>query len=209
MIKRVTLFVVLLACLAVMAGGCARPATPDADRTRAAGVLPDRELADRENAEAVDLLRAGKFDEAERVLKSALDADVTHGPSHNNLGKIYFHQGKYYLAAWEFQYAARLMPHQPEPRNNLGMVFEQVGRLDDAVQWYGRASELESDNPQLFGNLARARVRRGDGGDELRTLLSKIVEIDTRQEWVAWAKERLALLRDPVTQPAEDRLDGG
>jgi hypothetical protein len=32
------------------------------------------------------------------------------GPAHNNLGIVYYRQKKYYLAAWEFQHAARLYP---------------------------------------------------------------------------------------------------
>jgi hypothetical protein len=41
------------------------------------------------------------------------------GPAHNNLGIVYYRRKKYYLAAWEFQYAARLMayhgPHGQDP----------------------------------------------------------------------------------------------
>jgi hypothetical protein len=35
------------------------------------------------------------------------------GPAHNNLGIVYYRQKKYYLAAWEFQYAAKLMAYSP------------------------------------------------------------------------------------------------
>jgi cytochrome c-type biogenesis protein CcmH/NrfG len=86
------------------------------------------------------------------------------------------------------------MPNQPEPRNNLGLVFEAVGRMDDAVKAYDDALKLEPDGANYLGNAARARVRRGDKGPELRDLLSKLIERDRREEWVSWAKERLAML---------------
>src|SRR4029453_19576722 len=110
----------------------------------------------------------------EAELKSALAADVMCGPAHNNLGKVYYHQHKLYLAAWEFQYAMKLMPNVPEPRNNLGLVFESAGKLDDAVASYDEARGLEPDNVQFIGNLARARVRRGDDDAGVRDLLRQL-----------------------------------
>ena len=117
------------------------------------------------------------------------------GPAHNNLGKVYFRQGKMYLAAWEFQYAMKLMPNQPEPPNNLGLVFEAAGKLDDAAESYGKAVAREPDNIDALGNLARA-PRRGDKDAEVRDLLNELVLKDTRPEWVAWARDRLATLRE-------------
>src|SRR5688572_25552238 len=63
----------------------------------------DTEFARKQNGKAVELIREGKLDEAEKVLREALAADVLFGPAHNNLGKVYFKQGKLYLAAWEFE----------------------------------------------------------------------------------------------------------
>lgn len=171
--------------------------TPRVERVRNA------DAADKLNALALRLMHEGKEKEAEKALKAALAADVAHGPAHNNLGKIYYRQRKLYLAAWEFQYAIKLMPRQPEPRNNLGLVFEEVGKLQDAVSWYGEAVDLQPDNPHFIGNLARARIRHGDKGDEVAALLQKVIEADTRSSWVSWAKEKLAQLnyQKRVDQP--------
>ena len=189
----------LLACalLLAAAAGCSRAASrgTGGDDPPTAATSPDTEVARRKNAEAVDLIGRRKYEEAERVLREAVNADLAFGPAHNSLGKVYFHQGKLYQAAWEFQYAAKLMPYQPEPRNNLGLVFEQVGKLDEAVGWYERATALEPDNPQLIGNLARAKIRRGDHGEDVRGLLTDLVAKDTREEWITWARERLVFLR--------------
>ncbi len=68
-------------------------------------------------------------------------------------------QKKLYLAAWEFQYASTLMPNRAEPRNNLGVVFESVGKLDDAAEWYEAALQIEPDTPEVISNLARVYVR--------------------------------------------------
>jgi Flp pilus assembly protein TadD len=160
----------------------------------------DSAKAEQHNAKAVGMLERGDLPGAEKELKDALAADVMCGPAHNNLGKVYFHQGKLYLAAWEFQYAMKLMPNTPEPRNNLGLVFESAGKLDDAVASYDEAMRLEPDNVQFIGNLARARVRRGDRDADVRELLDKLVMRETRPDWADWARGQLATM-DAKTAP--------
>ena len=166
------------------------------DPSRKIAVDPIRDVlgAEAENARAVSLMEQGRFDEAEQALRAALALDVMSGAAHNNLGKVYFHQSKLYLAAWEFQYAIKLMPHQPEPRNNLGLVYERVGKLHDAVDWFDEARQMAPDDPEYIANLARARVRRGDQDEQLRDLLVELVTKDTRPQWVNWAKRKLALM---------------
>lgn len=159
--------------------------------TVAEDIARDTEAARRLNTDAAGLIGRGHLVDAEDKLKEALTADITFGPAHNNLGKVYFHQRMYYHAAWEFQYAIRLMPRQPAPKNNLGLVFEAVGKLDDAVEQYDAALLLESDNVDIIGNLARARIRRGDRTPEVRDLLAQIVLKGRREDWVAWAGRNL------------------
>ncbi|HET6880136.1 MAG TPA: tetratricopeptide repeat protein [Pirellulales bacterium] len=167
-------------------------------RTIQADPHHDSELAKTENQRAITLLEKGKMDKAEQALQQALIADVTYGPAHNNLGKIYFSQGKYYLAAWEFEYAAKLMPHRVECQNNIGLVYEAVGKLDEAVDVYTSAYQMNDKNPVIIGNLARARVRRGDCDPAIQQLLADLRLYDDRPDWVAWANERLALGPPPT-----------
>ncbi len=182
--------------------GCAGPEATGGETYATVEVDVERrtETARQQNARAAELVRGGEYDEAETLLKEALTADVAFGPAHNNLGKVYFQTGRLYLAAWEFQYAAKLMPHHPGPKNNLGLVFERVGKYDDAVAQYEGALGIEADNPEFLGNLARARVRRGDRGGEVADLLEDVALKDTRPEWVAWARERLHTLERKETQ---------
>jgi Flp pilus assembly protein TadD len=188
---------VSLTTLLTMVVGCASTSAKHAAgkskyETVASDPRRNSDVAGQKNAEAMQLMNAGDYAGAEAALKSALAADVMHGPAHNNLGKVYYHQGKLYLAAWEFQYAAKLMPGVPEPRNNLGLVFESAGKLDDAVNSYGEAMNLAPDDAQFIGNLARARVRRGDRDGSMRELLERLVMRETRPDWADWARGKLA-----------------
>jgi Tfp pilus assembly protein PilF len=174
--------------------------------TVTAGKVPrqDTETARKMTAHAVQFIEQSKWSDAKTALIEAVDADVTFGPAHNALGTLYLHDSNLYLAAWEFQYAAKLMPYQPEPRNNLGLVLEEAGKLDDAVDSYDQAIKIEPDNPQFVGNAARARIRRGDTDAKVRELLAKVVSTDLRPEWVSWAREKLVLMGPlPTTAPEE------
>ena len=192
-----------LAWLAAM--GCHRSSMPPGGYTTAAeDPRRDTEAARALNAEGVGRIEAGDLAKAERLFKEALTADVFHGTAHNNLGLVYYRQRRLYLAAWEFQYAVKLMPNRCEPRNNLGLVFEAVRQMDEAEKWYDEALALEPDNMETIGNLARALVRANRKDSKTRRILNEVVLKDTRPEWVAWAEERLVMLGGPVGTPGEE-----
>jgi Tfp pilus assembly protein PilF len=200
----------LLSVLMILfAAGCAtQPAHPGDETALARDPKRNTELARQLDDQALDAIDKQDWATAESLLKKSLDADVMFGPAHNNLGKVYFHRNEFYLAAWEFQYAARLLPYQPEPRNNLGLIFEATGKFDDAVEWYDEAVKMQPDNPEFVGNAARARYRRGDRDAQLKQLLQKLVLIDNRPQWCQWAREHLALLGSAgdsaASQPTDD-----
>ncbi len=156
----------------------------------------DTETARRLNSEALTLMDQDQLDQASELLKAALAADVFFGPAHNNLGTVYFHQEKYYLAAWEFQYAAKVMPKRSQPRYNLGMVLEAVGKLDEAAQRYEEALELQPDDIETIASLARTYIRNGKKDERTRELLEEIVLNDDRPRWRTWAQEQLTLGKD-------------
>ena len=89
------------------------------------------------------------------------------------------------------------MPERPEPVSNLGMVYEAVGKFDKAIEMYQMAYEMDPRNPQIIGNFARSRMRRGDSVDDVRSLLQELVFFDTRPDWVRWAREHLAFHPTP------------
>lgn len=196
--RRINAVLILVVTISVMALGCRQnvPAVHHSYETIGQDLRRNTDLAKQKNALAIVQIAQGKYPEAEKLLKDALDADVTYGPAHNNLGKVYFQEHELYLAAWEFQYASKLMPDIPEPRNNLGIVLESVGKLDEAVGCYDEALKMGPDNPQFLGNDARARYRRGDRDEHLRGMLQDLLLRDTRSDWNAWAKEQLVLMGD-------------
>src|SRR5262245_32799267 len=102
---------VFLMIAAVTMVGCAamRKDKPLNYQTIKAGPNRDSARAAKENEVGLRKLEAGNLADAEHFFQQALIADVTYGPAHNHLGQIYFQQGQMYLAAWEFEYAIKLM----------------------------------------------------------------------------------------------------
>ncbi|HBO43826.1 MAG TPA: hypothetical protein DD670_07835 [Planctomycetaceae bacterium] len=198
MIYRATLRLAPILVIGVAIGavsGCGllrvNPA-PDYETIKADPVH-DQRTARTANDQALRAWAEGNLDEAESQFKKALAADVTYGPAHNNLGSLYYHGGRLYLAAWEFEYTAKLMSDRPEPHNNLGLVLESVGRLDEAIAAYESAVGLDSKNPHFVGNLARACYYRNKEDPVVRVLLERLLLIETRPDWLHWARQTLAI----------------
>lgn len=193
----------LLLCLPVCVlpvGGAGCASTGRSPYNSVADAPRNPLVAQRLTQQAAELLERDP-EEAERLLRDALAADLFHGPAHNNLGVIHLARNEMYLAAEEFEWARRLMPGHPDPRLNLAMTLERVGRFDDAIDEYRSALEVHPGHIQTVQALARCKLRHGsdDANDdpELVGDLREIALRGDRAEWREWARRQLALLGEP------------
>lgn len=139
---------------------------------------------------------------AERLLREALTHDVFHGPAHNNLGVILLRQGQLYEAANEFEWARTLMPGHPDPRINLALVFEAVGRDDQALASYVAALEVYPGHLPAMQGLARLQVRTDRTDVQTIGLLEDIALRAEHASWREWAThQRLRLQAREPTSP--------
>ncbi len=144
---------------------------------------------------AADLLeQSGKLNHAETLLKSALAADIYHGPAHNNLGVVYFKSTppKLYEAASEFEWARKLMPGNPEPRTNLAMTLERAGRTDEALATYRAALDASPQHIQSIQAFTRLAARSGATDDQSQWMLKEIAIRGTTEQWRDWARGQLS-----------------
>ena len=194
------LFVVMMLFSVIVLGGCARLQTkrgaPLDYRTVSSSKFTSTARAERLYRKSLGFIEAEGYDFAEHYLQKALLADVSYGPAHNALGKVYFAQKKYYLAAWEFEHAAKTLPSRAEPVNNLGLVFEAVDQYDKAILHYQEAVSLAPDSSEYLANLLRARTRNGESVSTMRTELESLLLIEDRIDWCDWARKLLALDRN-------------
>ncbi|TWU62328.1 Tetratricopeptide repeat protein [Crateriforma conspicua] len=129
-----------------------------------------------------------EFDLAEKMFREALEVNVSFAPAHNNLGQVYIARHQLYLAAWEFEYAANLMPERVEPIINQGLAYEMAGRIERAEDYYRRAHDREPTHPWAISSLVRTLIKQNEDPDEIRFLLRELILHDHREDWVQWAE---------------------
>ena len=132
---------------------------------------------------------------AESLLREALTADLYHGPAHNNLGVIYFRQGKLYEAANEFEWARKLMPGHPDPRLNLALVLQRAGHVTEAVGAFEAALEAAPEHIPTLQAYARLAVRDGRHDDKVEAMVKTIALRGEDEAWRSWAREQIARRR--------------
>lgn len=172
------LLLALCGCSSPRASGPYQPAT-EAERNP----LRAQELT----LKAADLIDSDP-QQAERLLREALTADLYHGPAHNNLGVIYLKRNELYSAASEFEWGRRLLPGHPDPRVNLALTLERAGRTDDAIDAYTSALEVYAEYLPAMQGLARLQLRAGKTDDRTAGLLREIALRGETEEWRQWAQ---------------------
>lgn len=143
------------------------------------------------NAEGLAALERNQLDEAEQLFSDALAADVNYGPAHNNLGQVLLARKQLYTAAWEFEFASKLMPERSEAITNLGLVYETAGQLDNAALHFESAYALAPGQADTIGNLSRVLIKLEGDPARIHWLLNELILHDTRREWVNWAQDLL------------------
>jgi tetratricopeptide (TPR) repeat protein len=148
------------------------------------------------NAQAADLM-ASNAQKAETLLREALTHDLYFGPAHNNLGVLHLNNGRYYEAANEFEWARKLMPGHPDPRMNLALTLERVGRIDEALATYESALEVYPNHLPTVQAIARLQVRHGRVDARTPEYLKEIALRSEDAEWTCWARAEMFRLDPP------------
>lgn len=143
-------------------------------------------------------LMASDPDEAERLLREALNHDLFNAQAHNNLGVLYLAQGDWYGAANEFEWARKLLPGHPDPRLNLALTLERAGRIDEAIVNYRGAMEVYPGHLPTMQALARCQLRYNRSDEHTVDLLDEIALAGETARWRAWAREQQLRLEPPT-----------
>ena len=133
----------------------------------------------------------GDLGKQEDLFRKAIEIDYEYARAHGNLGIVYFQQGRYGEAAGELAQAIRLKPTEPEHPYNLGLVYERLRKLEQAIECYKDALALAPDDIRFMKALARCYVKAQVEEDELVGLLRKIERQETSEAWIRWAQAEL------------------
>jgi tetratricopeptide (TPR) repeat protein len=108
--------------------------------------------------EGVRLLKAGKISEAIEKLQQALALDPEDGQIHCYLGAAYNAMPDKLHAIHHFEECVRL-EESPKAYYNLGLVYESVHRVDEAVRQYRMALELDPNYTKAREALEKLHER--------------------------------------------------
>ncbi len=77
---------------------------------------------------------------------------------------------------WIYRKWAELQPHNATPLNQLGLIMESKGNLDESVSAYEKSLELEPGNPWIYLSLAEVYYLMGEK-DKALQVCSTCIEI--------------------------------
>lgn len=158
----------------------------------------DTQLAQQCNEDGLAFVSDEEFAQAEALFRESLEHDIYNPSAHNNLGLVLLQKKRYYEAAWEFEYAAKLAPYSVQPRANLGLVFERTGRFDRSMKEYESVLEIDPANVQIMRHLARTYVKLDRNPERLLKILNELSFHGEDEQWDYWVRGQLVRLgREP------------
>jgi tetratricopeptide (TPR) repeat protein len=93
-----------------------------------------------------------------------------------------------------YQKAAALDPAYPTPLNDMGVLLENEGRLEEASKSYQKALTLNPNYLEAHANLAMLYERMGEKEKAIYHWLKRYQLGDPYDPWTARAEERLVAL---------------
>lgn len=119
--------------------------------------------------------RLGKFDIAERDLRTIIEANDTNAFAFNALGYLLTTNSTRYKEALKLiEKAIELSPKEPAIMDSLGWVHYRLGNLEKAEKHLREALDAMSD-PEIASHLVEVLYKRGKQ-EEARTLLAEMLK---------------------------------
>ena len=100
-----------------------------------------------------------------------------------------------------YQKAAALDSSYPTPQNDMGVLLEEEGRLEDAERAYQQALTLNPNYLEPYANLAMLYERTGQREKAIYHWMKRYQLGDPHDAWTARAEERLVALGVLKTHP--------
>jgi arylsulfatase A-like enzyme/Tfp pilus assembly protein PilF len=146
---------------------------------------------------AIDLLHAGRVEEARTKLQEIVDATPNHVASRVFLGETYAHQGDLTAAVTWYEAALKIKPDNPDALVHLGTAYVAQDRISDAIARFEDALQIDEESTAARYNLGLALTRQGQVEDAT-IHFEKLLQIDDRypEARVALASALLAQGRD-------------
>ncbi len=110
---------------------------------------------------AIDLHRAGRVWEAEKIYREILSRKPNHLQALHLLGVVAGQVGRPDAAVALLQRAIQVKPDFAEAHSDLGNALREMGQLDKAAASYREAIRLKPEYPEVHINLGNALMETG------------------------------------------------
>ncbi|MFQ3549703.1 MAG: tetratricopeptide repeat protein [Armatimonadota bacterium] len=97
-----------------------------------------------QKTEALKLIKSGAYDEAIDFLQQVIAQDADDPDYHTFLGVAYCRKGDKLHSIAAFEESLRL-DESPKAYYNLGLIYEEANRIEEAVRQYRMALEINPD----------------------------------------------------------------
>jgi len=140
--------------------------------------------------QAAALHDAGKFAEAEQVLRDAVARDPNNSDLRNARGVMFAAMNRHLDALWCYRDAIACAPLGAGIWTNIGNTLTRLKHLKSAIAAHRRAIELaKTDDGLLWQNLGTSLAEAGQHGEAVLAF-SRAIEIDPNRHMAKWDRGR-------------------
>jgi tetratricopeptide (TPR) repeat protein len=150
------------------------------------------------------LLKEGKHLKAIEQYKEAIRKHNAYGEAWNNLGLALLGDNNRYDAQQAYIRAGELMPLDPTPMDNLGVLYMEANLPEDAIKYYEQALERRPQYlPSLRGAVRAAQlIGRSEEADLTRIKMGLRLEVDPT--WRTMFQRQLARVQADLDDQARN-----
>lgn len=129
---------------------------------------------------AMQLHQQGYWDAAEELYERLLKLDARNANALHYLGVLLHTRARSEDGIKRILQSIALDPKVPDWHSNLGNVYLNLGRLEEAADAYAKAAELAPNNAAVLNNLGALR-RAQERYDEAENAYFKALELDPKR----------------------------
>ncbi|MGH7521119.1 MAG: DUF4388 domain-containing protein [Gemmatimonadales bacterium] len=106
--------------------------------------------------------KTGMLDEAAREFRRVAELRATDANAHFFIGLVALKQARWREAMEALRLAAEKGGSRPAVLHNLGLAYEQLGRLEDAEAAYSEAASRAKTDPRVYMGWGIVALKQGD-----------------------------------------------